>query len=184
MRYPDYQINFLADAIDLTSSIETVVKVGEAHGALRPDIYGCLYFYLSEQLRTFAERLSRFRIKFSVCCKYAGDLSSEIQCGGLVSHGIPETIRFDRIEVSNILDAEYVGILDTLTDWGPLLRESRYATILGYSMNWPARQMRADVYTADAGVFKQLSGRLEAQGWVCSISHRFSSHELYFIMFH
>lgn len=170
--------------IDLTFSIETVVKVGKAHGALRPDIYGCLYFYLSEQLRTFAERLNRFRIKFSVFCKDASGLSSEIKSGALTSHGIPATIRFDRIEVSNILDAEYVGILNTLTDWGPLLRESRHATILGYSMNWPARQTGADVSTADAGVLKRLLGRLEAQGRVRLISRLVSSHELYLILPH
>ena len=74
--------------IDPIPSAEAVVEVGKAHGASRSDIYGCLYFYLSEQLRTFAERLSRFHIKFSVCCKDARDLPSEIKRGALKSHGI------------------------------------------------------------------------------------------------
>jgi len=49
---------------------------------------------------------------------------------------IPSSIKFDRIEVSNILDTNYVGLGDVLTLWGPLLQESRGAAILGYFMNW------------------------------------------------
>jgi hypothetical protein len=82
--------------------------VGISHGATREDIYGCLYFYLSEQLRMFADRLSRFRMNFRVFSFEARDLSRRIQQGAFEQYGIPSSKRFDRIDVSNILDAEYV----------------------------------------------------------------------------
>jgi len=143
--------------------IPDIIEVGKAHGAQRADIYGCLYFYLSEQLRTFAERLGTFRINFQLFCKDASVLSREIQSGALAQHGVPSTRRFDRIEVSNILDAEYVGIPKVLSDWGPLLSENEHATIVGYFMNWPARQEGADINTAEPGLVKKLMRRVEEQ---------------------
>jgi len=56
--------------------------------------------------------------------------------GVLSSFGIPASVRFDRIDVSNILDVNYVGINDVLTHWGPLLKDSRTAALVGYFMNW------------------------------------------------
>jgi len=42
--------------------------------------------------------------------------------------------------VSNILDANYVGIHGVLTLWGPLLADTRSAAIIGYFMNWATVQ--------------------------------------------
>jgi len=50
-------------------------------------------------------------------------------------HDLPASIRFDRIEVSNILDANYVGMRGVLTHWAPFLAESNTAAIVGYFMN-------------------------------------------------
>ncbi|KDQ11254.1 hypothetical protein BOTBODRAFT_463500 [Botryobasidium botryosum FD-172 SS1] len=141
--------------------IPAVLDAGKAHGAQRADIYGCLYFYLSEQLREFAERLGRFRINVQMFSKDASVLSEEIRSGALAPSGVSPTRRFDRIEVSNILDAEYVGIPQVLSDWGPLLSESEHATLVGYCMNWPARQEGADINTADPGLVKKLMKRVE-----------------------
>ena len=58
-----------------------------------------------------------------------------------MSHGLPKSISFDRIDVSNILDTEYVGLAGVLADWGPLLKKDNpHATLLGYSMNWVPKQ--------------------------------------------
>jgi hypothetical protein len=122
-------------------SIEDVVKAGKAHGAQREDLYGCLYFYLSEQLRSFADRLSKFRISFRMFDRDARDLAKNLHIGALIGLGLPKGIRFDRIDVSNIIDTEYVGISNVLQDWAPLLSDTnRFATIVGYSMNWVPKQ--------------------------------------------
>jgi hypothetical protein len=122
-------------------SIEDVVKAGKAHGAQHADLYGCLHFYLSDQLRSFADRLRRFRISFRMFDSNARDLSKRLQSGAHITQGVPNGIRFDRIDVSNIIDTEYVGIPNVLQDWAPLLSDSnRFATIVGYSMNWVPKQ--------------------------------------------
>lgn len=122
-----------------------VVEAGKAHGAVRADLYGCLYFYLSDLLREFADRLGRFRISFRMFQSDAGELSKTMQSGALSPYGLPETTRFDRIDVSNIIDIEYMGILRVLSDWGPLLNSdaNKHASLIGYSMNWAAHQQGA-----------------------------------------
>lgn len=69
--------------------------------------------------------------------------------GNLLSgYGILPSSRFDRIEVSNILDVNYVGIRGVLTNWGPLLQESPAATIVGYFMNWTVLEEDGDATMA------------------------------------
>ena len=63
-------------------------------------------------------------------------LSLSIKSGAYTPLGLPPTVRFDRIHVSNILDVQYVGIDGVLTSWGPLLSTSQFSTIVGYFMNW------------------------------------------------
>ncbi|KAI0067092.1 hypothetical protein BV25DRAFT_1868112 [Artomyces pyxidatus] len=118
--------------------ISAVMEVGKRHGASRADLYGCLHFYLSEQLLEFAERLSRFRISFKVFDMDAVALSKSIRNGELSRQGVPATMRFDRIDVSNIIDEEYVGLERTCEAWGPMLKETEHATLVAYSMNWAA----------------------------------------------
>ena len=122
-----------------------VVEAGKAHGAVRADLYGCLYFYLSDLLREFADRLGRFRVSFRMFQSDAGELSKTMQSGALSPYGVPATTRFDRIDVSNIIDIEYMGILRVLSDWGPLLSSdtNKHASLVGYSMNWAAHQQGA-----------------------------------------
>ncbi|KDQ11253.1 hypothetical protein BOTBODRAFT_57569 [Botryobasidium botryosum FD-172 SS1] len=140
-----------------------VIKAGRAHGALRADLYGCLYFYLSEQLRKFAERLSRFRINFQLFCMDASVLSEEIRSGQLTAYGVPSTRRFDRIEVSNIFDDNYLGIPKVLADWGPLLAQSGHATLVGYLMNWYLRQKGGATDTAAPAVVSKLEKIMAAR---------------------
>ncbi|OJA14610.1 hypothetical protein AZE42_07966 [Rhizopogon vesiculosus] len=102
--------------------IGPILEAGRAHGAQPEDIYG---------LTTEAIHLS-----------------SVIREGVLSPLGIPASIRFDRIEVSNILDINYVGIEDVLTHWGPLLKDSRTAALVGYFMNWGFFQPNGDAQSA------------------------------------
>jgi hypothetical protein len=84
----------------------------------------------------FAQRLREFSISFKLYSAEACELALKIKSGALAKLGLPPTVRFDRIHVSNILDVQYVGIDAVLTTWGPLLSTSRFATIVGYFMNW------------------------------------------------
>ncbi|KAF7964996.1 hypothetical protein HWV62_1158 [Athelia sp. TMB] len=122
-------------------SMEAVIAAGQACGAKSEDLYGCLYFYLSGQLRSFAERLKRFHITFQLFDVDARNLSKDIQSGALAQCGVPKRTRFDHVDVSNIFDTEYVGIPNVLSDWAPLLnKKNPCATILGYSMNWVPKE--------------------------------------------
>lgn len=140
--------------------IGDVVNVGKAHGANAEDIYGCLYFFLSEQLRGVADRLQTTSTSFLVQMLDACDLACKIRDGSLTADGIPSSIRFDRIEVSNIIDANYVGLNNVLMSWSPLLCDNRTAAIVGYFMNWFMVQANGRVSGAGESVNTKLMDSL------------------------
>ncbi|TFY58925.1 hypothetical protein EVG20_g7975 [Dentipellis fragilis] len=158
-------------------NLETVVKAGKAHGAQSEDIFGCLYFYLSDQLRMFARRLKDFRISIQLLNQNAKSLPNDIRSGSLTPV-IPRDVTFDRIDVSNILDLEYVGLTSVLEGWGPLLKETRTATILGYFMNWVKRQKGAHMNTAGEKVIEKMMGQLVDQGRYPKLSRGASLKEI------
>ena len=129
------------------------------HGAQPEDIYGCLYFFLSEQLRMFAQRLRNFKISFKMFPFEACQLSQDIRQNSFAELGIPASIRFDRIEVSNLLDANYVGLRGVLTHWAPLLVDST-GVIVGYFMNWIGRQVDGRATGASEVVVRRIMKRL------------------------
>lgn len=118
------------------------MRSGAIHGSSRADIFGNLYFYLSDQLQEFANRLDRFNISFHLFNEEAGMLADNIRAGGF---GLSPRMTFDRIAVSNIVDPTYVGLARVLEDWGPLLNEAnRYSKLLAYSLNWPMHHTGAE----------------------------------------
>jgi len=111
-----------------------VISAGQAHGAQYEDIYGCLYFYLSDQLRTFAERVRRFRITFYLLDSHCSGTGLDIRAGLLEQLGIPKTIRFDRIDVSSVITQ---NVSEVLTAWAPLLSDvNPYSTLIGHFLDW------------------------------------------------
>ena len=129
--------------------MDRVFSAGKAHGAQPEDVYGCLYFYLSDQLRAFARQLRQHRISFHVFNSEACALAQGIAQGRFAEYGVPSTSRFDRIDVSNIMDQNYVGIRGVMDAWGPLLAKTDNAALTGYFMNWVAFAEKGRV--ADAG---------------------------------
>ncbi|KAF9543454.1 hypothetical protein CPC08DRAFT_824152 [Agrocybe pediades] len=122
-------------------SIVDVIAAGKSHGAHDADLYGCLYFYMSEQLQSFAERIRKFRISFKMFNMDTRELAKNISSGLHAKDGMPKGFAFDRVDVSNIIDKGYVGIPSVLADWTPLLKRTNvHATIIGYSMNWAPNQ--------------------------------------------
>lgn len=126
-----------------------MIQSGKAHGAQAEDIYGCLYFFLSTHLRTLAQRIRKFRITFKLFSVEACALSKDIEENIFADMGVASNARFDRVEVSNILDFNYVGMRNVLTAWSPLLVQGKHAAIVGYFMNW---------------VMVQKDGRVEGAG--------------------
>ncbi|EPQ57737.1 hypothetical protein GLOTRDRAFT_35487 [Gloeophyllum trabeum ATCC 11539] len=143
--------------------LRSVVEGGRRHGAQREDIFGCLYFFLTDQLRRFARRLRQFNISFHVFNRDVRELAENIRSGALASSGMLPCTSFDRIEVSNIMDIEYVGVRRALEDWGPLLRDNKTSAIIAYFMNWRTRQKGGDPATAGEHVILSLMKRLKEQ---------------------
>ncbi|KAJ3546627.1 hypothetical protein NMY22_g1969 [Coprinellus aureogranulatus] len=116
-------------------NIPEVVECGKAHGAQHEDIFGCLYFYLSSQLRKFAQRIRTWDILFTVFSLDPEQLSQRLRGNAFQQMSLPSTMRFDRIDIGNLVDKQ--GKLKSLlTAWAPLLRQSEYAVVVGRFENW------------------------------------------------
>ncbi|EIN05899.1 hypothetical protein PUNSTDRAFT_145782 [Punctularia strigosozonata HHB-11173 SS5] len=135
-----------SDADPLNSwDIEDVIEAGKAYGANEEDVYGCFYFYVTDQLVQFAERLANLRLVFKLFNSEPNALAASIVCNGKRRPlGIPKKFRFDRIDVSNMMDFDFGGVGPTLETWGGLLRNSPHACILGYFSSWPDGEPDAD----------------------------------------
>ncbi|KAK7445724.1 hypothetical protein VKT23_014719 [Stygiomarasmius scandens] len=115
--------------------IRAAFEAGKAHGTSTDDIMGCVYFYVKHQLRTFANRLRNFNINISLTDRDAVNLVTDIRNGRI--SGVPRTALFDRIEVSNVVDENYIGLKRVLDAWGPLVnRANKEAALIGLFMNW------------------------------------------------
>ncbi|KAK0448399.1 uncharacterized protein EV420DRAFT_1275660 [Desarmillaria tabescens] len=107
-----------------------VVKAGRAHGTTEDDLMGGLFFYVKDQLVEFSQRLRRFKINIYSYDQDVRDLPS------MLKRDTSSPQNFDRIEVSNIVDKNYVGI-SLLSDWGRLLSKNNpHAAVVGHFMNW------------------------------------------------
>ncbi|CAL1711964.1 unnamed protein product [Somion occarium] len=116
----------------------TVVTVGQDYGCKREDIYGCLYFYLLDQLRTLATRLRSFNVQMHFYDRDGMKLCKDIQSGALADLGVPSDLHFDRIDLSTILDTvDNDRRQELITTWGGLIKDSdQRATMLGWTRFW------------------------------------------------
>uniref|UniRef100_A0A0W0FAF2 DUF4470 domain-containing protein n=1 Tax=Moniliophthora roreri TaxID=221103 RepID=A0A0W0FAF2_MONRR len=149
---PSGQLWLYDSAIPLAGwDIYDVLKAGREHGTTEEDIIGCLHYHVKDQLTTFSRRLRKFSISFSMYDQNAIELSDTL----------PLHLRqFDRIEVSNIVDREYVGVFPMLTKWGPLLnRDQPDSTLVASFINWAAQAPGARA-THDQGLFDPCLKRL------------------------
>jgi hypothetical protein len=75
---------------------------------------------------------------------------------------------FDRIDVTNLLDgAERVRIPSVLTDWGPMLKENKYATLLGFFTEWQNHKKNASGPMSSEETKSELISMLIKDGRVC-----------------
>ncbi|KAF8137397.1 hypothetical protein EV363DRAFT_661527 [Boletus edulis] len=139
--------------------LNEVIKSGQAYGAQPEDVYGCLYFFLSDQLRTFAKRIRELDVTFHVFNTTAQTLAQNISGGEYSRHNLTPRIRFDRVDLAHLLaDAEHVQ--DVLTSWSPLLAEEETAVIVGVFPDWTNAQKDGSVVGADDAVVAPLVEKL------------------------
>ena len=92
----------------------------------------------------------------------ARELAGNIQSGTYTSQGLLKNRNFDRIDVSNIIDAEYLGISSVLAEFSPLLNKANPCpAMIGFSMNWVPKQHNSEPGPAEMG---KLMGRLMEMG--------------------
>ncbi|GJE94087.1 DUF4470 domain-containing protein [Phanerochaete sordida] len=141
--------------------IEEVVASGMAHGATRDDLYGCLYYHVAGQLQKFASRLARMRISFNITNLDALELAKSMWRNDLADIGIPAKIRFDRIDVSNLFDEDYLGVARVLDAWGGFIRRGTGGgVIVGHMINWIGREPSARTTDVNDRLFEKLLRRL------------------------
>jgi hypothetical protein len=150
-----------------------VVQAGKTSGAHRADIYGCLYFYLLEQLRTFAERLNRFRINFGIFNAEPESLAKAIRGDGFSSYGLPANTTFDRIDVSKDLGGERRKVYGIIAGWTPMLKKHKHATLIGHFNEWHKHRKSAGAPTLNEEAKSELVSMLIKDGRVCIVQ----SHE-------
>ncbi|RXW23557.1 hypothetical protein EST38_g2280 [Candolleomyces aberdarensis] len=116
-----------------------VIKTGKRYGAQPEDIFGCLYFFLSEQLRTFARRIREMRIAFKLFCWSPCEVGEFMKKNVFEDIDLPSATRFDRIDVSNIMDQDHrfgARLENVLEVWGSLLSERPSAALVGCFIFW------------------------------------------------
>lgn len=150
--------------------MDEIIKSGVAHGCKSEDLFGCLYFYLSDELNTFIERMRQLNVTFYLFANDCEKLAKDQQSGKLASFGLSASQKYDRIDVSNTVDEKYLGFRKVIKNWGPLLNEQNpSSTLLSYSMNWPFSQPQAMPDT-DPKVMERILTKVVSSGLVTFIT--------------
>lgn len=112
-----------------------VVLTGRKHGCTTEDIYGCLFFHVKAQYRAFARRIRSMHVEIHVSTREASDLAQLLTNGRYAP--FDSSVRFDRVETSNIMDYASSGPERIMQNWAPLLNRSNpHAALLMHTLNW------------------------------------------------
>ena len=88
-----------------------------------------------------------------------------------MKEGLSPSQQFDRVEVNNIVDREYVGFGPLLEDWGTKLNSyNPHATLFGYSLNWIIHPRDGQTDGAGSELSSRLMRKLFNDGRVRSFS--------------
>ena len=112
--------------------VQSILSKTNVQRAAKNDLNGLLYFHIRSTIEQFCDRIQNpiSKTNFVLYCVDAAFLPRVFP---MESHG-----GFDRIEVSNIADEAYLGLLKTLATFTPLLRErsiNSYATLVTLFLN-------------------------------------------------
>lgn len=152
-----------------------VIKTGQAYGAQPEDVYGCLYFFLSDQLRKFAKRIRELDVTFQVFNTAAHTLAQDILGGQYSRYGLTPSVRFNRVGLAHTLtDSGNMG--DVLKLWTSLLAEGDTAAIVGVFSDWTIAQQDGSIVGANEAVVATIVGKLIKSGRVTISIRLFPSH--------
>ena len=129
-----------------------VLKNKEGKNVPDNDLYGLLYLYIRNQLTEFVKRIKNLQLTFRLHNTSAQVLSKEFTSSkpdGVVLLIYILDVKFDRIEVSNIVDKNYLGLEKVLEDWSPRLnRNNPCSTLITTFMNWFTQLDYAEIVDA------------------------------------
>ncbi|KAI0437529.1 hypothetical protein F4803DRAFT_565994 [Xylaria telfairii] len=117
----------MMDSADPTNGWSLKTFLAIKAGPAKQDVYGQLHHYLKRMFADFHHHLRSKRVSFELHHIDARNLGKTLTGR-----------KFDRIEVSNICDAGYLGIRATLTTFGPLLSNpstNAHATLITMFLN-------------------------------------------------
>ena len=161
---------FSAFFLVLTSlaSIESVIAAGKTRGASREDLYGCLYFFLSDTFTKFADRIRCFNVNFKVFCAEASDLAPRFKDVSTDSTSGPAPRHFDRIQLSYHIDPDTKPghMSQDLERWAPLLKQGKHSCILADFQFWHTVQKGASVNTMLSEVTADILTKYVGEGKV------------------
>ncbi|KAA1470766.1 hypothetical protein DENSPDRAFT_73505 [Dentipellis sp. KUC8613] len=149
--------------------IEDVMTAGKAHGVERADVYGALYFYLTDQLCTFVDRLHTLKIRFLVFACTAPELAERLRTGALQKFGLPPYVGFACIDAGTLGDTDPGAWMRVVDEWGPRLMPYPGAVLVGTSVKWAeGTGEEAEEARPRGEAVRALVGRLMQEGKVGS----------------
>lgn len=122
------------DCIDPTDGwdMNKVLEFGKSINLPKNDLMGNLYFYVRDRLCKVANLFQTNQLTFDIYCQDACELAKIC---------LKQVMKFDRIDVSNICDDNYLGLDQILTDWSPLLNDkNKYSALITCFINWRSLQ--------------------------------------------
>ena len=111
--------------------MEDILASEARHGGPKEDIYGLMHLHIRHLLETFCQKTALLKVHMHLYCLNATELPSVLE------PRLKESA-FDRIEVSNIADENYIGLDKSLSKFGPLLKSptsNPHATLITLFMN-------------------------------------------------
>ncbi|KAI9714053.1 MAG: hypothetical protein M1812_006500 [Candelaria pacifica] len=127
-------------------ALEDVLAPGVRLGGPKEDIYGHLHFYIRNLLEKFCWKATLLTVHMHVYSVNAINLPSFLD-------DCLKDSAFDRIEISNIADANYIGLEKSLSTFGPLLKtpkQNSHAILITLFMNAVEQAKRARGYDIEA----------------------------------
>lgn len=111
--------------------LDSVIESGTRLGAPSADIYGQLYLYVLDLIKVFRANCATKSVRYELYCLDCRLLEFSLQ------PPLNESA-FDRIEMSNIADTNYLGLAPVLKSLGDLLKSPKqnvHATMITLFMN-------------------------------------------------
>lgn len=125
-------------------ALDDILTSEARRGGPKEDIYGLMHLHVRHLLETFCRKTALLKVHMHLYCLDATKLP-------LVLEPRLKQSGFDRIEVANIADEDYIGLDASLSTFGPLLKSpmsnphATLITLIMNTVNQAARDLVLDV---------------------------------------